>query len=103
MTALTAKQQYWADHLQKADAFDGSVADYCRHHGLPAKTLYQWRGILRQRKDATSSKPVFAEVMPESAMPELPHSLTLQLGQVQLQFHSLPDTAWLARLIATHD
>jgi transposase-like protein len=103
MPPLTAKQQYWSDHLHKADAFDGSVADYARHHGLPAKTLYQWRGLLRQRQAVHASKVTFAEVVPESVTPVPAHSLTLQLGQAQLQFHSLPDTAWLAQLITAHD
>jgi hypothetical protein len=103
MPTLTAKQQYWSNHLQQADAFDGTIADYARHTEIPAKTLYQWRGILRQREAARIHKPVFAEVTPELATPALTCSLTLQLGQAQLQFHHLPDSAWLAQLIAAHE
>ncbi len=103
MKTLTAKQQYWSNHLQQADAFDGSVADYCRHQGFPAKTLYQWRSILRQREAAPAQKAIFTEVVPETMMPAPAYSLTLQLGQAQLQFHYLPDSAWLAQLIAAHD
>lgn len=89
MPILTAKQQYWADHLQQADAFDGSVADYCRHHDLLAKTLYQWRGILRQREAAHTDKAVFTEVVSETVsavsvnrlMDETPVQVLNELGR----------------------
>lgn len=103
MPTLTAKQQYWANHLQKADAFDGTIADYARNQNLSAKALYQWRGILRQRQLVTLNKTVFAEVTPEPVTAVADHRLTLQLGQAQLQFSHLPDTAWLIQLIAAHD
>jgi len=79
MPTLTAKQQYWSNQLQQTDAFDGTIADYARHSGIPAKTLYQWCGILRQREVASADKAVFAEVVPEQAKPDPPHTLTLQL------------------------
>lgn len=102
MPALTTKQQFWADHLQQADAFDGSIANYARNAGLSPKALYQWRTILKQRNATTSIDTVstFTEVVAPSASSTC--SLTLQLGKAQLQFESLPDEAWLARLITAH-
>jgi len=101
--ALTAKQRHWANHLQQADAFDGSMADYARSQGLSPKALYQWRSILKQRTVASSLEHqiAFTEVI---AQPTAVRStLTLMLGSAQLQFDQLPDEAWLVRLIAAHD
>jgi hypothetical protein len=46
---LTERQQHWLDHIQAAEAFDGSVADYARSEGLKPKELYSWKGILARR------------------------------------------------------
>jgi hypothetical protein len=48
-TPITERQQYWLDHIQAADAFDGSIADYARSEGLKPKELYSWKGILARR------------------------------------------------------
>jgi hypothetical protein len=36
-TPITERQQFWLDHIQAADAFDGSIADYARSEGLKPK------------------------------------------------------------------
>lgn len=102
MPVLTTKQQFWADHLQQADAFDGSIANYARNAGLSPKALYQWRTILKQRNASTSidTRPTFSEVVAPTAPSTC--SLTLQLGKAQLRFDALPDEAWLVRLITAH-
>ncbi len=101
--ALTTKQQYWANHLEQADAFAGSVAEYARVQGLSPKALYQWRGILKQRTASSTveSAPTFTEVV-HTEPAQRTSSLTLSLGRAQLQFGTLPDEDWLARLIAAH-
>ena len=48
-TAITERQQHWLDHIQAAEAFDGSIADYARSAGLKPKELYSWKGILARR------------------------------------------------------
>lgn len=48
-TPITERQQFWLDHIQAADAFDGSIADYARSEGLKPKELYSWKGILARR------------------------------------------------------
>ncbi len=100
--ALTEKQQYWANHLQQADAFDGSMADYAKSQGLLPKVLYQWRGLLRQRGILpVPAAPTFTELTTSEGA-QASCTLTLTLGSAQLQFDRLPDEAWLARLIAAH-
>ena len=48
-TPITERQQYWLDHIQAADAFDGSIANYARTEGLKPNELYSWKGILARR------------------------------------------------------
>lgn len=99
--ALTAKQQYWSQHLLQADSFEGSLADYARSQGLSAQHLYQWRNVLRKREiTQVATKTVFTEVTRSGfAGP----SLTLHLGAAQMVFGSLPDVRWLSQLIAAHE
>jgi len=94
---LTAKQHYWSQHLEQADIFDGSLADYARSQGLSAQHLYQWRTVLRKRElTQVATRTVFTEVtQPSFARP----SLLLHLGPAQLEFATLPDPAWLAQII----
>jgi len=98
---LTAKQQLWSEHLQQAEQFEGSLAEYARSHNLLAQNLYQWRNVLRKKEMASpATKTVFAEVSPPTFSRP---SLTLQMGAAQLVFSTLPDSQWLAQLIAAHD
>ena len=48
-TPITERQQYCLDHIQAAEAFDGSIADYARSKGLKPKELHSWKGILERR------------------------------------------------------
>ena len=48
-TPITERQQYWLDHIQGAEAFNGSIADYARSEGLKPKELYSWKDILARR------------------------------------------------------
>ena len=102
MSTLTEKQQYWSEHLQKAEAFDGSVADYARQQGLSPQHLYQWRSELRKRESKQSDdRAVFTEVK-QSAYHSRSQTISVQLGRAHIIFSSLPDAQWLARLIVAH-
>jgi hypothetical protein len=46
---ITECHQRWLEHIQAAEAFDGSIGDYARSEGLKPKELYFWRGILARR------------------------------------------------------
>ena len=48
-TPITERQQHWLDHIQAAETFDGSIADYARSEGLKPKELYQWKTLLSKR------------------------------------------------------
>ena len=46
---LTKKQQFWKQHLDELESFDGSAADYARLHGLEVKKLYVYKTAIRER------------------------------------------------------
>ena len=46
---LTAKQSAWKVHVEAADVFDGSLADYARLHDLEIKKLYFYKTALREK------------------------------------------------------
>ena len=48
-TPITERQQYWLNHIQAAEVFEGNIADYARSEGLKPKELYSWKGILARR------------------------------------------------------
>ena len=48
-TPIAERQQYWLDHIQSADTFDGSIADCARSEGLKPKELCSWKGIFARR------------------------------------------------------
>lgn len=57
---LTAKQQYWLEHLQAADASQMTLTEYAKANGLKARDLYNARWKLKrsgQFPDSSSSAP----------------------------------------------
>lgn len=45
---LTAKQQYWMNHLQAADTSQMSLTEYAKANGLKARDLYNARWKLKR-------------------------------------------------------
>lgn len=85
-TAITECQQHWLDHIQAAEAFDGSIADYARSEGLKPKELYSWKSILARRGllgDASADNNagfvrVFAPARPLGMSLVLPNGVRLE-------------------------
>ena len=49
MTAnLTAKQQYWSEHILCAERSGQSLAEYAKAQNIPVQRLYQWRSSLKK-------------------------------------------------------
>lgn len=48
-TIITERQQYWLDHVQAADAFNGTLVEYAKVEDLKVKDLYQWKTLLTRR------------------------------------------------------
>ena len=77
MRALTEKQAYWKKHLEAAQSYDGSLADYARTHDLSSKKLYGYKTRIRKLEGAGISGR-FVKVMPPAAA-SLPMSLSAPL------------------------
>ncbi len=98
MVELTAKQQYWTEQLQLADAFDGSMSQYAEANNIAVKKLYRWSNYFRKTSTADhKAKPVFTQVVNSSLSDSC---LKLTLDKVRLEFARLPNPQWLAELIA---
>ncbi len=55
---ITERQQYWLNHIQAADKFDGTRVEYAKAEGLKVKDLYQWKTLLTlrlQNRDSLNS------------------------------------------------
>ena len=96
---LTSKQQYWTEQLQKADAFNGSVADYAKSQGLKVQDFYRWRHFFNQQCiTEQTTNTIFTQVV--STTTASAPSVTLSSGDMQLHFGRLPDPRWLAQFLA---
>lgn len=89
---LTAKQQFWFDHISAAQRSGQSLSDYAAAHQLNLKALYNWRWTFSKRDlRVPTKKTAFIKVLPPSCMPtstSAPIIATLPNG-VQLQFDVL--------------
>ncbi len=56
---LTAQQQRWLDHFQRAQLSGLSMAAYARSQGIQEKTFYYWRSrLLGQQAEQTPVKGI---------------------------------------------
>jgi transposase-like protein len=87
--SLTAKQQFWFDHVSAAQRSGQSLSDYAAAHQLNLKALYNWRWTFSKRGlSAPAKKTAFIKVLPPSSMltstptpiiATLPNGIQLQL------------------------
>ena len=85
---ITKRQQQWLDHINAADASDGSLVAYAAAHKLKVKDLYQWKTVLSRRGllPKQSAKSSFVPVtIPPVPTPCTSCHITLPNG-VRLQF-----------------
>jgi len=97
MKALTEKQAYWKEHLEAAESFDGTLADYARAHGLSSKKLYSYKTRIRKREAAGEASTGFVKVMSRAVASLSPVTVTLPNG-VRLTFSDIDAPGLLERL-----
>jgi hypothetical protein len=89
---LTAKQQYWFDHLNAAQQQSQPLSVYAGQHNLSLKRLYNWRWkFSKQTPSPTSQKTAFVKMLPPVASTsthDVPVAAILPNG-VRLQFAAL--------------
>jgi len=66
---LTTKQQRWTEHLQQAQFFNGTTAEYAKAEGLSVQSLYRLRHYFNQSKasSAGEASPSFTRVVSTAA------------------------------------
>lgn len=85
---LTAKQQYWFDHITTAQRNSQSLSEYATQHNLSIKALYNWRWTFSKRiENPAPTKTAFVKILPpapstiheEPAVIIFPNGIRLQL------------------------
>ena len=64
---LTAKQQFWFDHVTAAQHGGQSLSVYAATHQLSLKALYNWRWTFSKRNLSAPIKKTFIKVLPTSS------------------------------------
>ena len=85
---LTAKQQYWFDHIAAAQRNSQSLSDYATQHNLSLKALYNWRWTFSKKThDRAPKKTAFVKIIPpvisvneEPTIVVLPNGIRLQIA-----------------------
>ena len=101
MKPLTEKQTYWKKHLEAAQAFEGTLADYARAHDVSRKKLYVYKSQLRKLEEARVVSPGFVKVTAPVAtsVPAVSSPVTVSLPNgVRLTLPSLEVTGLLEQL-----
>ena len=93
--------EFWSGHLAAIEQRGCTVAEYAREHDLSAPSLYTWRGRLRDGTSGsiTEQRVRFAEVVTTTSA--VSGGLFVRIGDVSLEFDTLPDAGWLASLLET--
>ncbi len=97
MKALTEKQAYWKAHLEAAESYEGSLADYARAHDLSTKKLYGYKTRIPKHEAAAETSPGFVKVMSQAVASLSPVTVTLPNG-VRLTVSDIDAPGLLERL-----
>ena len=101
-TLITERQQHWLNHVQAAEGFDGSSADYARSEGLKPKELYSWKGILARRGLLGGAPPDESAGFVRVIAPSSPLGLSLVLPNgVRFEWHGDLGPEQLETLVLT--
>jgi len=97
------KEKYWRDHIRQAEQSGETFKRYAERHGLNLKSLYDWRSRLKNKcvldaspRSVAKKAVTFAKVI---SAPPPRTGVELRVGGVTLSVETLPDPAWLARLV----
>jgi len=101
MSKITAKQQYWSEHLLQASTFEGTVSEYAQANNIPVQTLYRWRHYFKRTAGAeVKAKPVFTQLVRAPVINVSDYCISLQQGNTKIRFAQWPDPQWLVDFIA---
>lgn len=90
---ITERQQYWLDHIQAADAFNGTRVEDAKVEGLKVKELYQWKTILMKRGFLAQPEPSAFVAVREAVCSSKPTQAALVLPNgARIELHGGIDT-----------
>lgn len=99
--SLTAKQQFWFDHLKACAAAGQSMRDYAEHHGLDITAFYGWKAQLRRKgliqPAGQARQPLFKKASVTGAA-RYRCRVVLPAG-LALEFDVGSEPAWVAELV----
>ena len=103
--SLTARQQYWLNHLTAAAASDSTLVDYAKTHQLTPKHLYQWKTRLVDLGHLGSTgavkKPAFVRVAaPRSSTHSNAKASLVMPNGIRLELQGALDRGLIRELIA---
>lgn len=96
---LTAKQQEWRSHLERAQQQGLSLQEYARRSGVKASSLYTARKGLGLSRPKTLPAVSFTEVRSTDSCVDAACTLHLAHG-IRLQLSELPSPQWLVAVCA---
>lgn len=96
---ITERQQFWLDHIQAAEAFNGTLVEYAKVEGLKVKDLYQWKTLLVRRgvMSGRSAQPKAFVAVRESTAASMA-ALLLPNG-VRIEFSGAVDAETIQSLV----
>jgi len=83
------KENFWRHHITQAKTFDGSIAAYCRKHGLSSGTFKYWSGNIEMRGAPPHLPASRSSFVPVKIVSDEPVSSR----------NSLPDPKWIAEVL----
>ena len=91
----------WCELIEQQAQSGLSGLDFCRQHGLLAKTFYRQRKLLRRKGLVPVTSPfIQVQPMPAPVMPLHPGAV-LQYRESRLQLSAGTDPSWLTQLMKT--
>lgn len=87
---LTAKQQYWFDHIAAAQHNSQSLSNYAAQHNLSIKALYNWRWTFsKQPHKYSSKKAAFVKIIPPATSTHEEPAVVILPNGIRVQFAAL--------------
>ena len=89
----------WSQHVDAWRVSGLTQADYCRQHGLGAKSLSYWARRKQPEETTTAVKIIPVQVKPDDSIPEADNPIRLTFRGIELQLSATVSPRWLAELL----
>lgn len=99
--SLTAKQQFWFEHLKACAASGQSMRDYAEHHELDITAFYGWKARLRDKGLIEGTREARPRLFRKASVTGVAlHRCRVMLPTgLALEFDAGAEPAWVADLV----